>query len=379
MNNTTSNNDFQARFCNPKGIYALSHSVGPLPKHTVKAINTHYLDKWADCGGNAWPYWLEQIDTFCSRIANIINADKNDICPQTNLASGFSAFLTAIAKLPLYKEKRVVLMHEDAFASMGFVVSALSQSYQLELKLISGPPNNVDQWQMHLEQNNVLACLFTHVHSNTSIVSDVTLLCKLAREHQAFALVDVAQSIGIVDVDAKKWQVDAIFGSCVKWLCGGPGAGFIYVKQSLIAHLQPDLLGWFSHENPFEFDIRHFKSSSTAKRFWGGTPSIAPFVLASASISVLHNLDFKHIQQHNLSLKKALWDSIQSQVQPLPYGVNLQDLGGSLCVEPIVFDSTVQKLQNAHVLFDSRDKSVRLSMHVNNTMDDIALISHCFC
>ena len=125
-------------------------------------------------------------------------------------------------------------MHQDAFASMGFVVTGLAQAYGLELVLIQDDPNSLDAWDMELAKGNVLACLFTHVHSNTSIKSDLVQLVKLAKSHSTYALVDIAQSVGVVPVDSKEWGADAIFGSCVKWLCGGPGAGFMFIMYPLI-------------------------------------------------------------------------------------------------------------------------------------------------
>lgn len=372
------NSHWQELFMQPDGIYALSHSVGPLSKATATVLSTEYLQTWAEHGGDAWPHWLQQIDKFCSSIAYLIGADEHEICPQNNVAAGFSSFLNAIAKLPAYTHKRVILMHEDAFPSMGFVVAALSAQYHLELKLVRGHPNDVSVWQNHLQQNNVLACLITHVHSNTSLLSNAQQLCRMIKHYDAFALVDVAQSVGIVQVAVKDWQADAIFGSCVKWLCGGPGAGFMYVSHSIVEQLQPDLQAWFSHENPFEFDIHHYKSHRSAKRFWGGTPSIAPYVAANAALEQLSDMGWINIRKHNHSLKQALYKSIYNKVLALPYQSDIQELGGSLCIQVDNLPALIQHLHSNNVRFDTRDTIIRLSLHVNNTYKDIETIADCF-
>lgn len=369
---------YKSYFHLPDGIYALAHSVGPLPKVSKLALQEHYLSPWEELGGDAWPKWIEAIDNFCAAIAKLINATSDEICPQANLASGFSAYLGAIAKLPRNKHKRKILMHQDAFASMGFVVSALAESYGLELVLVNGNPNNLGAWETELAKENVLACLFTHVHSNTSVKSEVKPLVELAKAHDAYALVDIAQSVGVVPVDAKDWNADAIFGSCVKWLCGGPGAGYMFVQAKQIKELNPDPVGWFSHQNPFEFDISNFAPADTARRFWGGTPSVASYVTACASINMILEIGVENVAQHNFELKRHLLQILPNTLTIKPTIDELHQQGGSLCLGCDDMDSAAAKLTAAGVRFDRRDKIFRISLHIMNTREDVEVIAECF-
>ena len=369
---------YESYFHLPEGIYALAHSVGPLPKVSKLALQEHYLAPWETLGGDAWPKWLQSIDDFCASVASLINASADEICPQANLASGFSAYLSALAKLPKNKNKRRVLMHQDAFASMGFVVTGLAQAYGLELVLIQDDPNSLDAWDMELAKGNVLACLFTHVHSNTSIKSDLVQLVKLAKSHSTYALVDIAQSVGVVPVDSKEWGADAIFGSCVKWLCGGPGAGFMFIKASDINELEPDPIGWFSHENPFEFDITHYVPANNAKRFWGGTPSVAPYVSACASINMILEIGVENIAKHNTDLKRRLLNSLPNYVAIKPNEAELSGQGGSLCIGCDDMEKAAEKLNEAGVRYDRRGDIFRLSLHIMNSFDDAEVIARCF-
>lgn len=369
---------YKSYFHLPDGIYALAHSVGPLPKVSKLALQEHYLTPWEALGGDAWPKWLQGIDDFCIAVATLINATADEICPQPNLASGFSAYLSALAKLPKNKSKRRVLMHQDAFASMGFVVTGLAQTYGLELVLIQGNPNNLDAWGKELAKGNTLACLFTHVHSNTSIKSNVTALVKLAKSHGTYALVDIAQSVGVVPVDSKEWGADAIFGSCVKWLCGGPGAGFMFVKASHINELEPDPIGWFSHENPFEFDITHYTPANNARRFWGGTPSVAPYVSACASINMILEIGVEKVAEHNINVKRRLLNSLPNYVTIKPSEAELHQQGGSLCIGCDDMEKTAEKLNGAGVRYDRRGNIFRLSLHIMNSVEDADKIARCF-
>ncbi|GAC30761.1 aminotransferase class V-fold PLP-dependent enzyme [Brumicola pallidula] len=368
----------KSRFNLPAGIYALAHSVGPLPKVSKIALQEHYLAPWEQLGGDAWPKWLQSIDSFCIAIASLINATANEICPQPNLASGFSAYLTAIAKLSENQGKWRILMHQDAFASMGFVVTGLAKSYGLELILVQGSPNDRDAWTTELAKGHVLACLFTHVHSNTSMKSDIVRLVELAKKHDTCALVDIAQSVGIVPVDANEWGADAIFGSCVKWLCGGPGAGFMFIKAVQIAKLNPDPVGWFSHQNPFEFDITHYAPANNARRFWGGTPSVASYVTACASINMILDIGVAQVALHNLELKRYLLQCLPSKVTIKPSEEELYQQGGSLCIGCDDMDTAAIKLNQAGVRYDRRGNIFRLSLHISNSLDDVEKIAECF-
>ncbi|MFT6268962.1 MAG: selenocysteine lyase/cysteine desulfurase [Alphaproteobacteria bacterium] len=365
-------------FDKPDGIYALSHSVGPLVKSASHALQTEYLTSWAKQGGDAWPHWLAQIDAFCEAIGEVLNAPARLICPQVNLASGFYGFLTAIAKLPSHKHQSTILMHKDAFASMGFVVTGLAKTFNLKLHLIEGDPNDIDAWYTAFENHQVLACLVTHVHSNTSVKSNVAEICNIAKQFEAFACVDIAQSAGVVPVDVIHWQADAVFGSCVKWLCGGPGAGFMYVKEILIATLEPDPIGWFSHQNPFEFDITHYVAADDAKRFWGGTPSIAPYVMATASIKTMLGLELPRVVTHNALMKEIMADTLPKHNTYAYIKEHHSRFGGSLCIPANDHTKTQAKLAEHSVKYDCRGNVFRLSLHVINTEEEAIIIGECF-
>ena len=362
----------------PDGVYALSHSVGACTKSAQLALQKDYIEPWQQYGGDAWPQWIGAINEFCTSVANVIHAKQSEICPQPHLAAGFHAYLTAICKQSNIASEQTILMHQDAFASMGFVVQGMASTYNIKLTLVEGDPNSMATWKQYLEKGSVLACLFTHVHSNTSVKSNITELVNLAKQYNARTMVDIAQSIGIVEIDMKKWGVDAAFGSCVKWLCGGPGAGFMYINQTNLKSLEPDPVGWFSHENPFEFDINHFKYADTAMRFWGGTPSIAPYVMAKASINQMLSIGLPKLVTHNLNLKTMLLDELTSNktIKPLQYRAS--QLGGSLCLCPLDIETTSLALDKYNVKYDRRDEVIRISLHIFNTQEDAEIIASCF-
>lgn len=358
----------------PEGAYLLSHSVGCLPSKTQNALHIDYFTPWAKSGGDAWPSWLAIVDGFCEELALLLNGSAEDFCPQANLSSSLTKYLMS---MPVDPNKNKVLMHQTAFPSMGFVVQAL-KTYGYDLVMIDQQydSNELDSWQEAIK-DDVAAILITHVHSNTGRLSQVGKIISLAKTCQAKVIVDIAQSAGIVPIDLSHWQVDMVMGSCVKWLCGGPGAGFMWLNPAEINALKPADVGWFSHQDPFEFDIQHFEYAKGAKRFWGGTPNIAAFSIARASIKVINTIGVDLIRQHSQYLQSLV---LRAAAPYLTVPIELDLNGGTLCLSfsEKIANQLHTLLQQNKVFFDRRGDTLRLSFHIYNDESEADLIVRLF-
>ncbi|WP_158768458.1 aminotransferase class V-fold PLP-dependent enzyme [Paraglaciecola sp. L1A13] len=365
-----------AFFSVPKGMYLLSHSVGCLPVQTSSVVAQKYFAPWQQKGGDAWPEWLGIIDQFCHELGMIFNASDVDFCPQLSVSSGLSQYLQSLPPLP-NKPKRTVLMHATAFPSLGFAVQGLAE-YGFELKLIDKDiaPNDLDAWQAHMT-DDVAVAVITHVHSNSGELSDIVEISKLCRAKQVPVVVDIAQSAGVIPIDLQDWQADVVLGSCVKWLCGGPGAAFMWVNPSHLDDLQPKNIGWFSHENPFEFDIEHFAYAKGAKRFWGGTPSVLPYASAMVGIQQIRKIGVSNIYAHSKNLQSIVLGSAATHLAKM---INLEQSGGTLCLalEKNILDRLANKLTQSNVYYDRRENSIRLSWHIYNTEQEARKVADIF-
>ena len=353
------------------GPYLLTHSVGCLPQAARAALDSGFLAPWAERGGNAWPLWLQQIDMFRVALANLLGGAAGEYCPQANLSSGLVKLLSALPRAD--PAKRVLLAAEDSFPSLGFVLRQ-AQRYGFELRLIprTQTPDELRTWSAALGSDVRLA-LVTHVHSNTGRVAPVADIAGLCRSRDILCVVDVAQSAGILPLDLPSIGADVVLGSCIKWLCGGPGAGWLWIRGDLVAALEPSDVGWFSHADPFEMDIHSFRYGADARRFWGGTPSVAPFVVAAAGIGHIASLGVEAILAHNRRLVQTLKDGLpaawRSRLPAWP-------IGGTLCI-PLGgdFDAVTAALQAADAKFDCRGDVLRLSFHACNTPVDAAQVA----
>ncbi|ATQ42255.1 aminotransferase class V-fold PLP-dependent enzyme [Caulobacter mirabilis] len=342
----------------PGGPYLLAHSVGALPRAARAGLETAVLAPWSGKGGDAWGDWLGAIDGFRDALAGLLGGTAADYCPQPNLSAGLFRLLSA---LPPEGERREILASDQSFASIGFALKGL-EALGFRLRLLTVDPTAVETWAEAIGPQTA-AVVAMHVHSNSSAVGPIAEIAALAREAGAIAIVDVAQSAGVLPLNLPTLGVDGAIGSCVKWLCGGPGAGWLWVSPTLCARAKPIEIGWFSHVDPFEFDIRDFRYAPDARRFWGGTPSVAPYALAAAAIGVIAGVGVEAVRAHN----RALIARVSERTNGRWFDPDRSGFGGTIC---IAAEGSNPSLTAIGAKFDRRGDQLRLSFHVYNTADE---------
>lgn len=365
------NKHYQTLFVPADGIYLLNHSVGRPPANTREAWLDSFLKPWENAGDMVWPRWLETIDSFRAALALLLNDQAANFCPQVNLSSALTKVITSLKQ---NASRRTILYTEQDFPSMAFVLQqAVKQGYKL--KAIPKQLDTLDPrvWREQLS-SDVGLVLVTHVHSNTGQQVPVADICALARDRDIVSVIDIAQSVGVVPIDLHQWPADFVLGSCVKWLCGGPGAGFLWVAPHRLADCEPTDVGWFSHENPFEFDIHNFRYAPDALRFWGGTPSVTPYATADNSIRQMHSIGVETIRAHNLALTQKIIDSVPENSLVTP--VLPEQRGGTIVLQypQSRQEATCARLTQAGVGFDVRPTGIRMSPHIYNDTAEIEAV-----
>lgn len=360
------------QFVLPAGAYLLNHSVGCPPQSAQRAWSDGFLRPWENAGEAVWPQWMQGLTDFRAALAELFATEPALIAPQVNLSSALTKILFA---LPEQADRHRVLYCEEDFPSMGFVLQqAPRRGWQATTLEASRSPRDPDAWHEAIDERTALVFV-THVQSNTGAQLPVREICAHARRMGAITVVDVAQSAGVIPINIPEWGADFVIGSCVKWLCGGPGAGFLWVAPDMIEHCAPLDVGWFSHENPFEFDIHRFQFADSADRFAGGTPSVQPFVLAANSITTLLALGIENIRAHNLALVNALFDALPEEAIVTPSARD--ERGGTLVIDPgkQLPRAFAARLRDRGIMFDERSTGLRLSPHCYNTLEEIEQVA----
>ncbi|NNC99648.1 MAG: aminotransferase class V-fold PLP-dependent enzyme [Gammaproteobacteria bacterium] len=363
---------YRDKFAAGEDIYLLSHSIGKMPKTASQFADRHFFAAWGEQTAEAWPSWLSAIKNFQTVLGELFTSTPEAFCPQANVSSGLAKVLAALPKKP---GKNVILYTENDFPSAGFVIQ---QAERLGFKLRkigkSEDPQDLGVWDQTLE-SDVHSVFITHVHYNTNKLIPVREICVLARERGITSIVDTAQSSGIVPISFHDWQADVVLGSCIKWLCGGPGAGFLWVAPEFITALQPVDVGWFSHRKPFEFNINNFEYAVDSAKFWGGTPSVLPYVIATNSIQTMLDIGIQTIRDHNKYLNNMIVERMDPAVQVSPEDPELK--GGTTVLKFAHQRKIETALSSANVQFDSRELGIRLSPHIYNTAAEIEVVIDC--
>ena len=359
--------NFKDDFILTNSNYLLNHSVGRPLKTSENDFAERFYEPWKKSNGEPWEKWLETINDFTLSLAKIFNAKQSEFCPQVNLSSGLTKILMSLKQVQ--KKKSVVLVSEIDFPGMGF---ALKKSLPEDCEIRFIPANeditNSSIWDAYMTEDIDLVFV-SHAYSNTGQLSPISDVISMARSRDIISILDIAQSAGIVPIDLTALKPDFMLGSSVKWLCGGPGAAYLWVNTERLSSCEPKDVGWFSHENPFEFDIHNFRYHDSALKFWGGTPVVAPFVIATNSINYFTKIGIKNIRKHNQALIAKTANEIDLEfVSPRDEAIR----GGTMILD---FGSNQQKvlnhLQDNNIGVDLRSHGIRISPHIYNDEQDI--------
>ncbi|QYK01649.1 aminotransferase class V-fold PLP-dependent enzyme [Shewanella psychrotolerans] len=357
----------QDHFVLAEGTYLLNHSVGRPLKTSESAFQQAFFVPWQASSREPWGEWLGVIDSFAASLAQLFNSPQQQFCPQVNLSSALTKLVMALPRL--VRDDAVVLMSEIDFPSMGFVLQKALPHCQLRFIAKHLDVTDPQVWADHLS-DDVDLVFISHAYSNTGQQAPIAEVINLARSRGCLSLIDVAQSAGVLPIDLTALQPDFMIGSSVKWLCGGPGAAYLWLHESHIESCQPQDVGWFSHENPFEFDIHDFRYHPSALKFWGGTPSIAPYAIASHSIAYFAKLGIEVVRQHNQQQIDKVAASLGEQfVSPREY----ERRSGTMILQFLDREREVMAaLSEANISVDARSQGIRVSPHVYNTEQDVA-------
>jgi len=348
--------------------YFLTHSVGCLPRNAEAALGDGFFTPWKT--GTNWDEWMPLFDSFRGGLADLLGVKTASICPQTNISSALTKILYSLPE-PRSDKKTILLSKED-FPTIGFVFKQ-AERMGFTLKFVEGAPTDIGNWERAIDAS-IAVVHITHALSNTSHLVPVPDICALARQYEAVSIVDMAQSFGVVPIPLTEWNADFAIGTGVKFLCFGPGACFLYAAPHILPDCQPIDVGWFSHENPFEMDIERFRYAEDAMRFFGGTPSPAPFVLGLNAIQLWQDIGLGVVHRFIDAKLAALYKAFPHEIIASP--TTSGPRGGTLVIAPPNRDSLRQAITANNLLCDERPQGFRFSVHGYTSDAELETLTH---
>ena len=353
-----------------KTTYLVSNSLGPMPR-TVPAKLAEYARDWGDLGVKAWNrgWWELPVDVG-NEIAPLINADNGEIVMMPNVTIAQTAVLSSI---DFTKERDTVVMTELDFPSVRYAFAEMAEKLGARVVVVrsdDGLTIDRDRLLAAIDERTRLVAV-SHVLFRSSFFMDVDAIC--ARAHQVGALVslDSFHAVGVVPVDVKRSKTDFLTGGVLKWLCGGPGACFLYVSPSVRDKLKPALTGWQAHARPFAFE-ETMEFTSGAFRWLNGTPVIPALYAAAEGPKILRRAGVDAIREKSVRLTSHLIDLADARGYTVNAPRDPARRGGTVAIDVPHGYEVTQHLLSRNILVDYRvGAGIRIAPHFFTREDEL--------
>jgi selenocysteine lyase/cysteine desulfurase len=326
-------------------IYLNTCSLGALGERTRRKV-AEFLDLWQSRGASAWyDVWSGALSDLRARYGRIVNAAPAEIALAPSISVAISAFAYQwLAKAPRGVEVVVV----DSPDRISVPVEAIARA---------------------IDQRTALVAT-SHVYFTSGAIQDITSIAAAAHAQGALCLIDAYQSVGQIPVDVKTAGVDALVAGGLKWLLGGPGIVFLYVREQLARRLEPTIAGWFGHRDQFAFDSRHLAFHDDARRFELGTPSVAAIYAQLGGLEYIEEIGIPAIREATAALTEDL--IARARDAGFTPKVAAEAAARSAIVMLPMPDpaAAVRHLAAGGIIADARPGHVRLSPFFYNLQDD---------
>ncbi|HEV8367687.1 MAG TPA: aminotransferase class V-fold PLP-dependent enzyme [Pyrinomonadaceae bacterium] len=354
------------------GIHLLSHSLGPVPRSARESMLA-YCDAWENhTGEDAWATsWWQLSRQVGDRIARILGGEAGSVQIQPNASIGL-ATVASCFDFKSSRRNKVVTTALD-FPSMEYIWDGQRQ-VGAQVEVISAPDGISVPLESILsaidEQTSLVAIAHTSYRSSYRV--DARAIVEHAHAQGALVLLDVYQSAGVVPLEAADWKVDFLIGGTIKWLCGGPACGYLYVRPELQSDLRPRLTGWVAHASPFDFAHAPMEYARSVRRFAQGTPSIPALYSAIPGLEIIEEVRIAQIARESRRRTDRIIEFAQERGWQLNTPLQPESRGGSVMIGVADGPRMVERLAEKHVFVDCRPGAgLRISPHFFNTDEEV--------
>jgi kynureninase len=350
--------------------YMISHSLGAMPQRARVRMN-EYADAWAERGIRAWEEgWWEMPITVGNLIGRIIGAGDGEVVMHQNV----SVCQSIVASCFDWRAPRNKLVTDALnFPSNNYIYHSLERAGARVATAASsdGFTLPVERILDLIDEQTALVSV-SHVAFRSSYVQDLAAITERAHKVGAMVVADLYQSAGTLPVDVRALKVDFATGGSVKWLCGGPGAGYLYVREDLRAQLRPAATGWVAHEEPFAFAAGPIEYAHDAFRFLNGTPNVPAMYAARSGYEIVNEIGVPAIREKSLRQTTRL----MALADEAGFTVNTcrdpKLRGGTVVVDVPNGYAVTKELARREVLVDYRPQAgIRIAPHFYTTDEEL--------
>jgi kynureninase len=341
--------------------YLASHTLGPMPRRAPERLQ-EFARMWAERGIRAWSegWWRTPMEVG-DQIGRIVGAPAGSTVMQQNVAIAEAIALSCFR--PVAVPRNRVVYERGNFPSVRYLYQAQPD---LEVVVCEDDAEIVER----IDERTLLVPI-SHVLFKDSLIQDVQPIVRRAHEVGAHVILDCYQSAGIVPVDVTALDVDFAVGGSVKWLCGGPANGWLYVRPDLAERLEPTYVGWQAHERPFAFE-EELEFTTGAARFLTGTPNPAAHMSGTAGYDLIEEIGVDRIRENSLRQTALLIELADAAGFEVHSARDPARRGGAVIVNAPESAAVYAELEARGILGDYRPGAgIRLGPHFFSTDDEI--------
>jgi kynureninase len=359
-----------------RAVYLISHSLGAMPRATYDRLR-EYADIWATRGVRAWAEgWWEMPASIGNELGLIIGADAGTVVMHQNVSICQSLILSCFLPLPENSKRRKIVYSELNFPSVMYVYEAHARAHGLQIvkvKSDDGMTVPTERMLSAIDEETLLVPI-SHVLYKSAFLQDARAITERAHQVGAMVVLDTYQSAGTVPFSVKDLRVDFATGGSVKWLCGGPGAGYLYVRPDLIEQLEPKTTGWMAHEEPFAFESE-LRYARNIRRFLHGSPAIPALYAAESGYKIINEIGVAAIREKSTRQTEALIELAEAAGFRVTSPQNPAQRGGTITVWDDNAAAMTKELIRREFIVDYRPGAgVRISPHFYTKDEELELV-----
>jgi len=352
-----------------KSTHLISHSLGAMPQAAADRL-ADFTRLWVDKSIEAWWDWLPLVSQAADEIGAIIGAPAGTVAIHQNV----STWMGIIASCMKFSPGRPRVVYTDMnFPSVHYVWKE-QERLGAKVEIVkTGDGISIDTEKfIRAIDDRTAAVVIELVLFRSGFIQDAKAICKAAHDRGAIAIIDAYQAVGTVPVDVLDIDCDFLTGGSVKWLCGGPGAAYGYVRKDHIPRMEPYLCGWFSHDKPFGFEFDRIRYRDDVMRFMGGTPSIPAIYASAAGRAIVREIGVDRIRAKS----RRQTAKLVAMADDLGLRVNSprdpERRGGMVCLDFDGAEAAHHELLKRRFLIDYRPRcGIRISPHFYTTDDEL--------
>jgi kynureninase len=353
--------------------YMISNSLGAMPRGVYHELRA-YADSWAERGVRAWEEgWWEMAVAVGEKIAPLIGAGPGEISLHQNVTLTQAVISSCF---DFRGPRNKVVMVELEFPSIQYFYHE-QRRLGARVEVVPTPDSiriDVDKLLAAIDETTLLVPI-SQVLFRSSAIVDARAIVERAHRVGAHVILDVFQASGSIPVDVRSLGVDFAVGGVLKWLCGGPGVAYLYVREDLRAKLRPALTGWIAHRRPFAFETGAIDRREDSFRYLNGTPHIPALYACQPGLDIVGKAGIGAIRDKSIRMTTRLMEGARSRGWRVNTPDNPRERAGTVSVDCPHAHEVCRELLARDILVDYRPRAgVRVSPHFYNREDECDFI-----